>query len=112
MPRRLAPVTGRLRPLPAGLAAAKVRWHREFPSRPHSQGVVHIPEEGVMISRILAADLPKHAGEQVTMAGWLHRRRELKSVTFLVVRDRSGLAQVVLSGPAMAGDMALTEETV
>ncbi len=65
-----------------------------------------------MISRILAAELPKHAGEQVTMAGWLHRRRELKSVTFLVVRDRSGLAQVVLSGPAMAGDMALTEETV
>jgi nondiscriminating aspartyl-tRNA synthetase len=49
-----------------------------------------------MISRILAADLPGHVGEQVKIAGWVHRRRVLKSVTFLVVRDRSGLAQVVL----------------
>ena len=54
-----------------------------------------------MTARVLAGDLPKHVGEQVTIAGWLHRRRELKSVTFLVVRDRTGLAQVVL--PA-AGD--------
>ena len=51
-----------------------------------------------MISRVLAADLHAHVGEQVRIAGWLHRRRELKSVTFLIVRDRSGLAQVVLSG--------------
>jgi nondiscriminating aspartyl-tRNA synthetase len=49
-----------------------------------------------MISRVLAADLPAHVGERVTIAGWLHRRRELKSVTFLILRDRSGLAQVVL----------------
>jgi nondiscriminating aspartyl-tRNA synthetase len=63
-----------------------------------------------MISRILAADVPAHVGEHIRIAGWLHRRRELKSVTFLVVRDRSGLAQVVLrDGAAAAG---LTEETV
>jgi nondiscriminating aspartyl-tRNA synthetase len=49
-----------------------------------------------MISRILAAGLAEHAGERVTIAGWLHRRRELKSVTFLIIRDRTGLAQVVL----------------
>ena len=49
-----------------------------------------------MISRILAAELPEHVGERVTIAGWLHRRRELKSVTFLIIRDRTGLAQVVL----------------
>ena len=55
-----------------------------------------------MISRVLAADLPPHVGEHVTIAGWLHRRRELKSVTFLIVRDRSGLAQVVLREPATA----------
>ena len=68
-----------------------------------------------MISRVLAADLHWHVGEQVRIAGWLHRRRELKSVTFLVVRDRSGLAQAVL--PASADDAAepatdLPEETV
>jgi len=68
-----------------------------------------------MISRVLAADLPRHVGEQVRIAGWLHRRRELKSVTFLVLRDRSGLTQAVL--PASADDAAepatdLPEETV
>jgi nondiscriminating aspartyl-tRNA synthetase len=73
-----------------------------------------------MISRVLAAELPRHIGEHVMISGWLHRRRELKSVTFLIVRDRSGLAQVVLraaaaqhgaaAGPADLAD--LTEETV
>ena len=49
-----------------------------------------------MISRVLSAELPEHIGERVMIAGWLHRRRELKSVTFLIIRDRAGLAQVVL----------------
>ncbi|WP_414944985.1 aspartate--tRNA(Asn) ligase [Amycolatopsis sp. cmx-11-32] len=51
-----------------------------------------------MISRVLVADLPRHVGERVRIAGWVHRRRQLKSVTFVVVRDRSGLAQVVAAG--------------
>jgi nondiscriminating aspartyl-tRNA synthetase len=66
-----------------------------------------------MISRVLAADVPSHVGAQIRIAGWLHRRRELKSLTFLVIRDRSGLAQVVLSAPAeVAAAAGLTEETV
>jgi nondiscriminating aspartyl-tRNA synthetase len=71
-----------------------------------------------MISRILSAELPEHIGERVVIAGWLHRRRELKSVTFLVIRDRAGLAQVVLpaAGTASAAQEAAlgqaTEETV
>jgi nondiscriminating aspartyl-tRNA synthetase len=67
------------------------------------------------MSRILAAELPEHIGEQATIAGWLHRRRTLKSVTFLIIRDRSGLAQVVLPAPAAADPAAaanLPEETV
>jgi nondiscriminating aspartyl-tRNA synthetase len=70
-----------------------------------------------MISRTLAADVPRHVGEHVTIAGWLHRRRVLKSVTFLVIRDRSGLTQVVLPGDAgqaacPAPMAAVPEETV
>ena len=71
-----------------------------------------------MISRVLAADLPAHVGEKVRMAGWLHRRRELKSVTFLILRDRSGLAQVVLPARVAGRDepgppaASLPEETV
>ncbi|MEU9687738.1 aspartate--tRNA(Asn) ligase [Amycolatopsis japonica] len=52
-----------------------------------------------MISRVLAADLPRHVGGRVRIAGWVHRRRRLKTVTFLVIRDRSGLTQVVLAEP-------------
>ena len=61
-----------------------------------------------MVPRVLSADVPAHVGERITIAGWLHRRRELKSVTFLVIRDRAGLAQVVLP----AGSAAPAEETV
>jgi nondiscriminating aspartyl-tRNA synthetase len=66
-----------------------------------------------MISRVLAADVPAHTGEQIRIAGWLHRQRQLKSMTFLVIRDRSGLVQVVLSSPEeVAAAAALPEETV
>ncbi|GHE26265.1 aspartate--tRNA(Asp/Asn) ligase [Streptosporangium violaceochromogenes] len=63
--------------------------------------------------RVLAAELPRRIGHQVTVQGWLHRRRTLKSVAFLILRDRSGLAQAVVTGPeaaAVAGGHP--EETV
>jgi nondiscriminating aspartyl-tRNA synthetase len=47
--------------------------------------------------RTLCADLATTPpGSPVRLQGWVHRRRELATVTFLVVRDRSGLAQVVV----------------
>jgi nondiscriminating aspartyl-tRNA synthetase len=46
--------------------------------------------------RVLAASLASHVGSSAVLCGWVHRVRSLKSVTFLIVRDRSGLAQVVL----------------
>ncbi|MGD0240835.1 MAG: aspartate--tRNA(Asn) ligase [Streptosporangiaceae bacterium] len=52
------------------------------------------------LSRTLAAHLPSAApGRPVRIEGWVHRRRELGAVTFLIVRDRSGLAQVVVRDP-------------
>ncbi|GIH90243.1 aspartate--tRNA(Asn) ligase [Planobispora siamensis] len=64
-----------------------------------------------MIHRVLAADLPAHVGRTVRLSGWLHRRRELKSVSFLVVRDRSGLAQVVLREPVPYPEETVLEVT-
>jgi nondiscriminating aspartyl-tRNA synthetase len=57
--------------------------------------VSSVPPAG--LARTLAAELPRAApGRQVRIEGWVHRRRVLATVTFLIVRDRSGLAQVVV----------------
>ena len=47
--------------------------------------------------RTLIRDLSAHVGEQVTVAGWLHKKRLLGGLNFLTVRDRSGIAQALLS---------------
>ncbi len=60
------------------------------------------------MQRVLSSDLPAHVGSTVLLHGWVHRRRSLKSVSFLIVRDRAGLAQVV--APPSTLD-ALPEET-
>ena len=48
------------------------------------------------MQRIWSVDLPAYVGEHVAVAGWLHRVRRLSSVSFLIVRDARGLAQVVV----------------
>ncbi len=37
----------------------------------------------------------KHLGEQVSLCGWVHRRRDHGGVIFIDLRDRTGLVQVV-----------------
>jgi len=65
------------------------------------------------MKRILSSELPGRRGETVTVAGWVHRRRLLKSVAFLIVRDAAGLAQVVVDAPGVRATVeALPEESV
>jgi nondiscriminating aspartyl-tRNA synthetase len=65
------------------------------------------------MQRILSTQLAQHAGQPVTIAGWIHRRRLLKSVAFLIVRDAEGLSQVVVEEPATRAQLeSLTEESV
>src|SRR5690349_7394673 len=103
---------------PTSMAGEGVVAPRPCP-RPHLQGFpatggnmteisAPVSTSSTGPSRTLTSALP-HAstGQQVRLQGWVHRRRELASVTFLIVRDRTGLAQVVLP----AGTEVPPEET-
>jgi nondiscriminating aspartyl-tRNA synthetase len=58
------------------------------------------------MQRIWARELAAHAGERVRLAGWVHRQRRLGRIGFLVVRDATGLAQVVVDEPDSAPELA------
>jgi aspartyl-tRNA synthetase len=39
----------------------------------------------------------KNVGEEVMLAGWVHKRRDFGSLAFVDLRDRYGLTQVVFN---------------
>ncbi|GAA0722008.1 aspartate--tRNA(Asn) ligase [Dactylosporangium roseum] len=63
------------------------------------------------MQRILSDQLPAHTGETVRLAGWVHRRRVLSKVAFLVLRDRRGLAQVVCPSAELPAEETVVEVT-
>lgn len=50
-----------------------------------------------MHQRILSSQLAEHVDQTVYLQGWLHRLRQLGEVNFLILRDRHGMAQAVLT---------------
>ena len=46
--------------------------------------------------RILSKEVSQHTGKTIQIDGWLHKKRLLGGLTFINVRDRSGLTQVVI----------------
>ena len=91
-----------------------MRWHREIPlaraSRDdHSEEVLLV----MTLPRTLTRDLSHRVGDQIRLQGWIHRRRRFAAVTFCVLRDRSGLGQVVVKDrDALRQLDELGEETV
>lgn len=50
--------------------------------------------------RILSSDLKQQVGKTARIDGWLHKKRLLGGLTFINVRDRRGLVQVVIQDKA------------
>ncbi len=48
-----------------------------------------------MEKRILSSELKELIGKKVKLSGWLYKKRALGGMTFLVLRDRHGLVQIL-----------------
>ena len=57
------------------------------------------------MERIWTTDLHRYSGQPVRLAGWLHRLRHLSNVSFLLLRDARGVAQIVLEDPTLIEQM-------
>ena len=49
-----------------------------------------------MRSHYCGAVNEQHIGQEVTICGWVHRRRDHGGVIFLDMRDREGIVQAVI----------------
>ncbi len=48
------------------------------------------------MKRILATEAGQYIGEEILLQGWVHRIRQLGQISFLLLRDRSGVIQTVI----------------
>ncbi len=48
--------------------------------------------------RVLARDIASHVNTEITLSGWVHRVRALGAISFVLLRDRSGIVQMVYNG--------------
>jgi nondiscriminating aspartyl-tRNA synthetase len=65
-----------------------------------------------MKNRTLIAHLAEKMEQTVTVAGWMHRLRDLSKFGFMILRDRTGLVQVVLNPEQLEQLKGLQVETV
>jgi nondiscriminating aspartyl-tRNA synthetase len=71
-----------------------------------------ITKEEDAMKRVLTSELREHAGQKVMIQGWVHRIRKLGQVTFIVLRDRGGLGQIVVEGDKIDALQLMNESVI
>lgn len=57
-------------------------------------------QQGSYMKRVLATELTQHLNQTVEIRGWLNNVRPFGKLNFLIVRDRTGLLQIVIEDKA------------
>jgi nondiscriminating aspartyl-tRNA synthetase len=58
--------------------------------------------------RTMLGQIDAHLGEEVLVRGWVHRIRELGKISFILLRDASGIAQLVVDAGSGAEELVQT----
>lgn len=61
------------------------------------------------MKRTVATEAPQHIGQQITVSGWVHSRRDHGGLIFIDIRDHTGLLQLVIN-PEHAESFKIAEE--
>ena len=60
------------------------------------------------MARVVVADLKSHLDETVELRGWVHAVRDQKRMQFVVLRDETGLAQLILGKEEQPSELTET----
>ncbi len=64
------------------------------------------------MERIIVSEINKFIEKKIKVEGWVYRIRKLKEITFLILRDRSGLVQCVVDNKSINIDNISLESVV
>ena len=54
----------------------------------------------------------EHIGQEITLKGWVGRRRDLGGLIFIDLRDREGIMQLVINPEKVSAEVMATAESL